>query len=65
MWFRGMNWNRVPETILELYPGQSYQMDTMILNKGNGPDRFDITIASIVDDSGVSRLGYEHPQDLI
>ena len=44
--------SEVPETILELYPGQSYQMDTMILNKGNGPDRFDITIASIVDDSG-------------
>ena len=44
----------VPETILELYPSQSYQMNTTISNSGNGPDRFDITIESIVDDTGGS-----------
>ena len=46
----------VPSTILELYPGQSYQMDTSVTNNGNGPDRFDVTIASIVDDQGGSHV---------
>ena len=48
--------SQVPSTVLELYPGQSYQMDTMITNHGNGPDRYDITIASIVDGSGGSHV---------
>ena len=39
----------VPETIVDLYPGQSYQMNTTVSNLGNGQDRYDITIESIVD----------------
>ncbi|SUZ82348.1 uncharacterized protein METZ01_LOCUS35202 [marine metagenome] len=46
----------IPNTILELYPGQSYQMDTTIENLGNGPDRYDVSIASIVDASGGSHV---------
>ena len=46
----------VPNTILDLYPGQSYQMDTTINNLGNGPDRYDISIASIIDGSGGSHV---------
>ena len=46
----------VPETILDLYPGQSYQMDTSIENTGNGPDRYDVSITSIVDSNGESHV---------
>ena len=46
----------VENTMLELYPGQSYDMDTTINNLGNGPDRFDISIASIVDGNGESHV---------
>ena len=46
----------VPNTILDLHPGQSYQMDTTVDNLGNGPDRYDISIASIVDASGGSHV---------
>ena len=42
----------VPETIVDLYPGQSYQMNTTVSNLGNGQDRYDITIESIVDNQG-------------
>ena len=42
----------VPETIVDLYPGQSYQMNTTVSNLGNGQDRYDITIESIVDSQG-------------
>jgi hypothetical protein len=45
---------KVSETILDLYPGQPYQMDTSIENLGNGPDRFDVTIESITDTQGDS-----------
>ena len=46
----------VPETILDLYPGQSYQMNTTISNLGNGRDRFDVTIESIIDDKGTAHV---------
>ena len=46
----------VPETILDLYPGQPYQMNTTIENLGNGPDRFDVTIESITDSDGNSHV---------
>ena len=46
----------VPETILDLYPGQSYQMNTTISNLGNGQDRFDVTIESIIDDKGAAHV---------
>ena len=42
----------VPDTIVDLYPGQSYQMNTTVSNLGNGQDRYDITIESIVDSQG-------------
>ena len=40
------------DTNLELYPGESFQLDTLIENEGNGPDRYDITINSIYDSEG-------------
>jgi len=46
----------VPETILDLYPGQPYQMNTTIENLGNGADRFDVTIDSIIDSDGNSHV---------
>ena len=46
----------VPETILALHPGQSYQLDTTVENKGNGADRYDITVASITDSFGASHV---------
>jgi len=46
----------VPNTILDLYPGQSYKMETTVDNLGNGPDRYDISIASIVDESDQSHV---------
>ena len=46
----------VPESILDLYPGQPYQMNTTIENLGNGPDRFDVTIESITDSDGNSHV---------
>ncbi|HIC50333.1 MAG TPA: hypothetical protein EYP01_02630, partial [Candidatus Poseidoniales archaeon] len=46
----------VPETILALHPGQSYQLDTTVENKGNGADRYDITVASITDSFGGSHV---------
>jgi len=46
----------VPETILSLYPGQTYQLDTTIENTGNGADRYDITVQSITDSQGQSHV---------
>ena len=46
----------VPETILSLYPGQTYQLDTMIENVGNGADRYDISVNSITDSMGLSQV---------
>jgi len=46
----------VPETILSLYPGQTYQLDTMIDNVGNGADRYDISVNSITDSMGLSQV---------
>ena len=42
------------ETILSLYPGQEYQLDTTIENTGNGADRYDMAISSITDQDGNS-----------
>ena len=42
------------ETILSLYPGQEYQLDTTIENAGNGADRYDMAISSITDQDGNS-----------
>ncbi|MBT3357550.1 MAG: hypothetical protein HN534_03755 [Euryarchaeota archaeon] len=42
------------ETILSLHPGQSYQLDTTVENTGNGADRYDMAIGSIVDQDGNS-----------
>jgi len=44
----------VPQTILQLHPGESFQLDTNIANEGNGPDRYDISVNSIVDSNGNS-----------
>ena len=44
----------VPQTNLQLHPGESFQMDTTIENTGNGPDRFDMSVHSIVDSTGAS-----------
>ena len=44
----------VPQTILQLHPGESFQLDTNIANDGNGPDRYDISVHSIVDSNGNS-----------
>ncbi|HIH80752.1 MAG TPA: hypothetical protein HA303_05985 [Candidatus Thalassarchaeaceae archaeon] len=44
----------VPQNILQLHPGESFQLDTLIENEGNGPDRYDITVNSIVDSNGNS-----------
>ena len=46
----------VPETILSLYPGQTYQLDTMVDNVGNGADRYDISVNSITDSMGLSQV---------
>ena len=46
----------VPETILSLYPGQTYQLDTTVENVGNGADRYDITVESITDSQGGSHV---------
>jgi len=46
----------VPETILSLYPGQTYQLNTTIDNLGNGADRYDISINSITNSSGYSQV---------
>ena len=46
----------VPETILSLHPGQTYQLDTTIDNQGNGADRFDVTVGSITDSFGGSHV---------
>ena len=46
----------VPETILSLHPGQTYQLDTTIENQGNGADRFDVTVGSITDSFGGSHV---------
>ena len=46
----------VENTILDLYPGQSYQMDATINNIGNGADRYDVSIDSIVDGNGDSHV---------
>ena len=40
------------ETILSLYPGQEYQLDTTIENTGNGADRYDMAINSITNQDG-------------
>ena len=42
------------ETILSLYPGQEYQLDTIIENTGNGADRYDMAVGSITDQDGNS-----------
>ena len=53
----------VPETILSLYPGQTYQLDTTIENTGNGADRFGISVNSITDSNGYSQVwGVEIPR---
>lgn len=44
--------SEVEDTTLELYPGQSYKMNTTVSNHGNGPDRYDVTIESIIDSNG-------------
>jgi len=46
----------VPETILALHPGQSYQLDTTVENIGNGADRYDIAVGSITDSFGGSHV---------
>jgi len=46
----------VPESILSLYPGQTYQLDTTIDNIGNGADRYDISVNSITDSMGISQV---------
>ena len=46
----------VPQTNLELHPGESFQLDTVIENTGNGPDRYDIAVNSIVDSNGASAV---------
>ncbi|SVA12501.1 uncharacterized protein METZ01_LOCUS65355 [marine metagenome] len=46
----------VPETILALHPGQSYQLDTTVENTGNGADRYDIAVGSITDTFGGSHV---------
>ena len=40
------------KTILSLYPGQEYQLDTGIKNTGNGADRYEIAVGSITDQDG-------------
>ena len=42
----------VDSTLLELYPGQAFPLSTEIMNTGNGPDRFDITVESITGPEG-------------
>ena len=44
----------IPQNILQLHPGESFQLDTLIENEGNGADRYDITVNSIVDSNGNS-----------
>ena len=39
-----------------MYPGQTYQLDTMIENVGNGADRYDISVNSITDSMGLSQV---------
>ena len=56
MSFRVQARSRVPETILSLYPGQTYQLDTTIENTGNGADRYDVTVESITDSQGQSHV---------
>ena len=46
----------VPESILSLYPGQTYQLDTTVENSGNGADRYDISVNSITDAAGYSQV---------
>ena len=46
----------VPQSTLELHPGESFQLDTTIENIGNGPDRFDIAVNSITDSNGGSAV---------
>jgi len=46
----------VPETILSMHPGQTYQLDTTVSNEGNGADRYDITVHSIEDTFGASHV---------
>ena len=46
----------VPQTNLELHPGESFQLDTIIENTGNGPDRYDIAVNSIIDSNGASAV---------
>ena len=41
--------------ILELHPGESFHT-TVIENTGNGPDRYDIAVNSIVDSNGGSAV---------
>jgi uncharacterized membrane protein len=42
------------ETILSLHPGESYPLDITVENTGNGADRYDLSIGSIVDQDGNS-----------
>ena len=42
----------VDSNILELYPGQAYPLTTKITNTGNGPDRFDIIVESVIGPEG-------------
>ena len=44
----------VASTVLDLYPGQNFVLETEVTNTGNGPDRFDITIESITAVAGES-----------
>ena len=44
----------VPQSNLDLYPGQSFQLNTTIENTGNGPDRFDVAVNSILDSNGMA-----------
>jgi len=46
----------VPETIMSLHPGQTYQLDTTIENVGNGADRYDIIVNSIQESNGASQV---------
>ena len=44
----------VPENILQLRPGENFELQTTIENTGNGADRFDISVNSIIDSEGNS-----------
>ena len=44
----------VPQTILQLHPDESFELETVIENLGNGPDRYGISVNSIVASTGAS-----------